>query len=244
MLASKNFNVTRGTVLIEEGFLPCHLRKLESGLVRVTTTIDQRVETVAHLTAGDFFSTECITGGESAYGVDVLSESASYNVIFTDNLSHLDVQRLARALGRQAHRMALAHSLTRRGELRSRVARYLLALAHTPLAQWEGKSVCLRGLKQEVIASAVGCLRVHATRLLKVLEEEGLLSTRYRCVRLLDLSGLYVAAGAHSVEAARMLDALFKSNVEGDGVEAAAVIEQVLAERTKYPRQQRQYTIG
>ncbi|HWG83964.1 MAG TPA: helix-turn-helix domain-containing protein, partial [Deinococcales bacterium] len=139
----------------------------------------------------------------------------------------------AQRLGRQAHRMAVCHALTRRGDLRTRTAHYLLGLAASPLAALEDdESVWIRGLTHEMIGSAVGCIRVHATRVLRSLEEEGLLSTAYRSVRLLDVPGLYKAAGADSDVSARMLSALFGGEDSREGV-AASVIETLLASRTQ-----------
>lgn len=233
MLAVKTQTSSCGAVLVEQGFVPCHLRRLDQGLARITCNIDGRVETLGHLLPGDYFSTESITGGESNCGIEVISDSAAYSVIFTDNLPMADVRLLAVQLGRQSSRMALTHALTRKGELRARVSRYLLGMAHSPLASWRGDgTITISGVTHELMGSAVGCIRVHLTRILKVLEDEGLVVTGYRSINLLDLPGLYESAGAQSSVAAKMLDSLFTNNVGGDS-KAAGFIEHVLSSRVE-----------
>ncbi|MCH1927131.1 helix-turn-helix domain-containing protein, partial [Shewanella sp. C31] len=79
------------------------------------------------------------------------------------------------------------------GELRARIARYLLFLADTPASYRDEKGLYVT-LSHEEIADATASTRESVSKILSDLRQEGLISTAYRKVYLLDLQALEAQA--------------------------------------------------
>mgnify|MGYP000448164969 CR=1 FL=1 len=100
---------------------------------------------------------------------------------------------VARNLARQMRRVLAYETHLQTGELRSRIARYLLFLADTP-ASFRDEGGLYVTVSHEEIADATASTRESVSKLLSDMRREGLIATAYRKVYLLDLEGLEAEA--------------------------------------------------
>jgi len=76
------------------------------------------------------------------------------------------------------------------GDLRQRVARYLLTLAETPLATRDARGRPAISATHELIAEGTASTRESVSKIITELRADGLIASGYRNVTLLDAEGL------------------------------------------------------
>lgn len=104
-------------------------------------------------------------------------------------MDHQALHQVAKNLARQMRRVHAYEAHLQTGELRARIARYLLFLADTPASARDGQGLYVT-VSHEEIADATASTRESVSKLLSDLRREGLLATAYRRVYLLDLAAL------------------------------------------------------
>jgi CRP/FNR family transcriptional regulator, LitR-dependent transcriptional activator len=109
--------------------------RVRDGLVRITRmTPEGRVLTVRHLIPGDFFGEEAFMDGKREEIAEALT-TAQIEAIDPALINQQDLMAITRSLSHQMQRLMDYEYHLQTGDLRQRVARYLLELADTPLAK-------------------------------------------------------------------------------------------------------------
>lgn len=104
-------------------------------------------------------------------------------------MSHEELHQVARNLARQMRRVQAYETYLQTGELRARIARYLLFLADTPASFRDAQGLYVTASYEE-IADATASTQESVSKILSDLRQEGLIATAYRKVYLLDLTAL------------------------------------------------------
>ncbi|MEN2983117.1 MAG: helix-turn-helix domain-containing protein [Thermus sp.] len=165
------------------------LYRLESGLVRIVELLpDGRTLTLRHVLPGDFFGEEALEGRRYRYAAEAMTE-AVVRGFEPKAMTHEELHQVARNLARQMRRVQAYETHLQTGELRARIARYLLFLADTPASFRDAKGLYVTASHEE-IADATASTRESVSKLLSDLRREGLIATAYRKVYLLDLKAL------------------------------------------------------
>ena len=186
--------ISRGSQVYYEGDRAESLYRLTSGLARMTKLSPSgRPVVVRHVLPGDYFGEAVLHGQHHHAEVQALTD-LTFDVLpaliqdpntlisVTKNLS----QQLERTMQFEAHLQL--------GELRERIARYLLQLRHTPLCELNSDGQPELSVAQEVIAQGVNASRESASKILKEMRLEGLIDVQYRRTVLLNIAGLEVLA--------------------------------------------------
>ncbi|MEZ0347793.1 MAG: helix-turn-helix domain-containing protein [Thermus sp.] len=173
---------------------PAHtLYRLESGLVRIVELLpDGRTLTLRHVLPGDYFGEEALEGKRHRYAAEAMTEAVVQG-FDPRRMDHEALHQVARNLARQMRRVLAYETHLQTGELRSRIARYLLFLADTP-ASFRDEGGLYVTVSHEEIADATASTRESVSKLLSDMRREGLIATAYRKVYLLDLEGLEAEA--------------------------------------------------
>lgn len=166
---------------------------LEEGLVRIVELLpDGRQLTLRHVLPGDYFGEEALEGGRHRYTAEALTEARA-QALDPRKFSHEALLLVARNLARQMRRVQAYEAHLQLGELRARVARYLLFLDRTP-----ARGEDLRGMyvlaSHEEIADATASTRESVSKILSDLRRDGLIETAYRRVYLLNPQALILEA--------------------------------------------------
>ena len=176
------------------------LYRLEEGLVRVVELLpDGRLITLRHVLPGDYFGEEALEGNAYRYTAEAMTEAVVQG-LDPRAMDHEALHRVARNLARQMRRVQAYEAHLQTGELRARIARYLLFLADTPLSARDRQGIYVT-VSHEEIADATASIRESVSKVLADLRREGLIATAYRRVYLLDLAALEREAGS-ALEAA------------------------------------------
>ncbi|WP_135256135.1 helix-turn-helix domain-containing protein [Thermus caldilimi] len=165
------------------------LYRLESGLVRIVELLpDGRTLTLRHVLPGDFFGEEALEGKRYRYAAEAMTEAVvrGYD---PRGMGHEELQQVARNLARQMRRMQAYEAHLQSGELRARIARYLLFLADTPASYRDERGLYVTASHEE-IADATASTRESVSKILSDLRYEGLIVTAYRKVYLLNVKAL------------------------------------------------------
>lgn len=165
------------------------LYRLRSGLVRIVELLpDGRTLTLRHVLPGDFFGEEALEGKRYRYAAEAMTEAV---VEATDpkGMDHEALHQVARNLARQMRRVQAYEAHLQSGELRARIARYLLFLSDTP-ASFRDEHGLFVTASHEEIADATASTRESVSKILSDLRLEGLITTAYRKVYLLNLKAL------------------------------------------------------
>ena len=171
------------------------LYRLEEGLVRVVELLpDGRLITLRHVLPGDY-----LEGKAYRYTAEAMTEAVVQG-LDPRAMDHEALHRVARNLARQMRRVQAYEAHLQTGELRARIARYLLFLADTPLSARDRQGIYVT-VSHEESADATASIRESVSKVLADLRREGLIATAYRRVYLLDLAALEREAGS-ALEAA------------------------------------------
>ncbi|MGQ9511327.1 MAG: helix-turn-helix domain-containing protein [Thermaceae bacterium] len=162
---------------------------LESGLVRIVELLpDGRQLTLRHVLPGDYFGEEVLEGVRHRYTAEAMTEARA-QALDPKAFSHQEIQEVARNLARQMRRVQAYEAHLQVGELRTRIARYLLFLDRTPARGEDVRGVYVLASHEEV-ADATAATRESVSKVLSELRREGLIETAYRRIYLLDRQAL------------------------------------------------------
>ena len=189
--------VRRGQTLYYAGDSSPSLYRLESGLMRaVRLTPQGRNLTVRHIHPGDIFGEETLHGLSRAHQVVALTDAA-LTPIHPERLSAAELWDLTRSLSAQLQRMMTDGVHIQDGDLRERIARYLLNLADSTLGGQHADGARYVRATHELIAEGTGATRESVSKLIGEMRDDGLLLPAYRCLTLIDESRLKGLSGYH-----------------------------------------------
>lgn len=165
------------------------LYRLLSGMVRIVELLpDGRTITLRHVLPGDYFGEEALEGKRYRYAAETMTE-AVVEGLDPKGMSHEALHQVARNLARQMRRVQAYEAHLQSGELRARIARYLLFLADTPASFRDEQGLFVTASHEE-IADATASTRESVSKILSDMRAGGLIATAYRKVYLLDLKAL------------------------------------------------------
>ncbi len=190
----------RGQTVYFEGDPALSLFKVETGLVRIAKlTPKGRVLTVRHVMPGDYFGEEAFTGHLRDHQVEALTDatlsSLDPKIINTESL-----QFLTRNLSDQLQRVMAYEYHLQIGDLRQRVARYLLQLAATPLGSVDEQGHHFIRATHELIAEGTSSTRESVSKIITELRSENLVQSGYRRITLLNLRILKELSEASDID--------------------------------------------
>ena len=164
--------------------------RVRDGLVRITRmTPEGRVLTVRHLVPGDFFGEEAFMEGRREEIAEALT-SAQIEAIDPAMINAQDLMAITRSLSVQMQRSIDYQYHLQTGDLRQRVARYLLKLADTPLARRDAHGRPVISATHELIAEGTASTRESVSKIITDLRADGFIASGYRSITLLDLEAL------------------------------------------------------
>jgi CRP-like cAMP-binding protein len=160
--------------------------RVRDGLVRITRmTPEGRVLTVRHLIPGDFFGEEAFMDGRREELAEALT-TAQIEAIDPGLINQQDLMAITRSLSKQMQRSMDDQYHLQTGDLRQRVARYLLKLAETPLARRDELDRSVISATHELLAEGTASTRESVSKIITELRAEGLIASGYRSIALVD----------------------------------------------------------
>ncbi|WP_041231744.1 Crp/Fnr family transcriptional regulator [Deinococcus peraridilitoris] len=185
----------RGDTLYYTGDPSTSLYRLEQGLLRaVRLTPQGRNLTVRHILPGDVFGEEALHGLTRSHQVIALTE-AVISPIHTQRLNGDDLWNVTRSLSEQLQRVMNDGVHIQDGELRERIARYLLNLSSSSLGGRHTDGRRFVRATHELIAEGTGATRESVSKLIGEMRDDGLLAPAYRCITLQNELALRELAG-------------------------------------------------
>ncbi len=164
--------------------------RVRDGLVRITRmTPEGRVLTVRHVEPGDFFGEEAFTEGRRDEMAEALT-STDIEAIDPALINHSDLFAITQSLSRQMQRLMDYEYHLQTGDLRQRVARYLLQLSATPLARSDENGRLLVAATHELIAEGTASTRESVSKIITELRSAGLIESGYRSIVITDSDAL------------------------------------------------------
>jgi len=183
--------------IVQAGAVPQTLYLILEGSVSVVVQDDKGREMVlAYLNVGEFFGEMCLFPEQQTRTAIVRSRTAilvaemGYQAFRTFSRQHPDIMfevagQLAGRLSDTSRRLRDLTFL----DVAGRLARTLLELTRQPDAKLGDKGALVRVSRQE-LARIVGCSREMAGRVLKRLEEDGLIASQGRSILVCSGGGL------------------------------------------------------
>ena len=164
--------------------------RVRAGLVRITRmTPEGRILTVRHVMPGDFFGEEAFMSGQREEMAEALT-TTEIDAIDPDRIGPDDLMTITRSLSQQMQRLMDYEYHLQTGDLRQRVARYLLTLADTPLATRDGRGRPSISATHELVAEGTASTRESVSKIITELRAEGLIESGYRNITLVDAEEL------------------------------------------------------
>ncbi len=183
-------NYRRRQTLYLNGDPARSLYLVQDGLIRITRmTPEGRTLTVRHVVPGDFFGEDALSDHERWEAAEALT-SARIEAIDPERIEPDHLIRITRSLSEQMRRLMDYGYHLQTGDLRTRVARYLLALAETPLASADESGHVKVAATHELIAEGTASTRESVSKIITELRQEGAIETGYRSLTLLDPEAL------------------------------------------------------
>ncbi len=168
--------------------------RVREGLVRITRmTPEGRILTVRHVEPGDFFGEEAFTVGERDEIAEALTNT-DVEAIDPDRINHADLFAITQSLSAQMQRLMDYEYHLQTGDLRQRVARYLMQLAATPLAARDELKRPVIAATHELIAEGTASTRESVSKIITELRSAGLIESGYRSILVLNAPGLQAVA--------------------------------------------------
>lgn len=168
--------------------------RVRDGLVRTTRmTPEGRVLTVRHLVPGDFFGEEAFVDGRREEIAEALT-TAQIEAIDPAMINQQDLMAITRSLSVQMQRSIDYQYHLQTGDLRQRVARYLLKLADTPLARRDAHGRPVVSATHELVAEGTASTRESVSKIITDLRADGFIASGYRSITLLDIEALQETA--------------------------------------------------
>jgi CRP-like cAMP-binding protein len=186
----------RGQTVYYEGDPALSLFRVESGLIRIAKlTPKGRVLTVRHVLPGDYFGEEALTKAWRDHQVEALTD-ATVVPVDPNGMTHENLSLVTRSLSDQLQRVMAYEYHLQIGDLRQRVARYLLELSKTPLGGTDEQARLYVRATHELIAEGTSSTRESVSKIVTELRAEGLVQSGYRRITLLDIPALEELAEA------------------------------------------------
>lgn len=180
----------RGQTVYYEGDPALSLFKVESGLVRIAKlTPKGRVLTVRHVLPGDYFGEEAFTGLLRDHQVEALTD-ATLSSLDPSNINGENLHHVTRSLSDQLQRVMAYEYHLQIGDLRQRVARYLMQLSITPLGGIDEQGHAFVRATHELVAEGTSSTRESVSKIITELRSEGLVQSGYRRITLLNSPAL------------------------------------------------------
>lgn len=160
--------------------------RVKDGLIRITRmTPEGRILTVRHVMPGDFFGEEAFMEGQHEEIAEALT-NAQIEAIDPQLINHTDLMTITQSLSRQMQRLMDYEYHLQTGDLRERVARYLLNLSETPLATEDAQGRMVVAATHELIAEGTASTRESVSKIITELRSEGLIESGYRSIVLVE----------------------------------------------------------
>jgi CRP-like cAMP-binding protein len=160
--------------------------RVRDGLMRITRmTPEGRVLTVRHVMPGDFFGEEAFMHGNREEIAEALT-NAQIEAIDPEMINHGDLMTITQSLSKQMQRLMDYEYHLQTGDLRQRVARYLINLSDTPLAVEDESSRHIISATHELIAEGTASTRESVSKIITELRSEGLIESGYRSITILN----------------------------------------------------------
>jgi CRP-like cAMP-binding protein len=180
----------RGQTVYYEGDPALSMFRVESGLVRIAKlTPKGRVLTVRHVLPGDFFGEEALTKQWRDHQVEALTD-ATLVPVDPSNMGVENMTSVTKSLSEQLQRVMAYEYHLQIGDLRQRVARYLLQLAQTPLGGTDENGQRFVRATHELIAEGTSSTRESVSKIITELRADGLVQSGYRRITLLNTAAL------------------------------------------------------
>src|SRR5690554_4034798 len=161
--------------------------RVRDGLVRITRmTPEGRVLTVRHVEPGDFFGEEAFTSTGRRDEMAEALTNADIEAIDPALINHQDLFAITQSLSQQMQRLMDYEYHLQTGDLRQRVARYLLQLAETPLSCHNDQGQSVVAATHELIAEGTASTRESVSKIITELRSAGLIESGYRSIVILD----------------------------------------------------------
>lgn len=172
--------------------------RLQEGLVRVTRmTPEGRLMTVRHVIPGDFFGEEAFRSKGRAEVAEALTVT-TIQAFDPSRINYQDLLTITQSLSSQMQRLMDYEYHLQTGDLRQRVARYLLTLANTPLAEQNDQGCKVIAATHELIAEGTASTRESVSKIITELRSEDLIDSGYRSIMITQADKLHrIAHGAH-----------------------------------------------
>jgi CRP/FNR family transcriptional regulator, LitR-dependent transcriptional activator len=191
---AQTLSYARRQTLYHNGDPANSVYRVRDGLVRITRmTPEGRVMTVRHVLPGDYFGEEAFTDGQREEIAEALT-NARIEAIDPAMINHGALIEITRSLSHQMQRLMDYEYHLQTGDLRQRVARYLLDLAETPLGGRDGHGRTVVAATHELLAEGTASTRESVSKIITDLRQEGLIGSGYRNVTLLDVEELRAIA--------------------------------------------------
>ncbi len=187
---SQTLKFQRKQTLYHNGDPAQSVFRVKDGLIRITRmTPEGRILTVRHVMPGDFFGEEAFMNTKREEIAEALT-NAQIEAIDPQMINHGDLMTITQSLSKQMQRLMDYEYHLQTGDLRQRVARYLMKLSETPLASQDENSRTMISATHELIAEGTASTRESVSKIITELRSEGLIESGYRCIVLLMPDGL------------------------------------------------------
>lgn len=190
----QNLSLKRKQSLFHPGDRSQSIFRVNKGLIRITKmTPEGKIITVRHLEPGDFFGEEVLSGEARTDLAEALT-SAQIEAFDPALINGSDLMMITRSLSAQMKRLIDYEYHLQTGDLRERVARYLLLLAATPLGIENEKGQMMVSATHEFLAEGTASTRESVSKIVSDFRMEGLIESGYRNIILLDKDELEMIA--------------------------------------------------
>lgn len=187
---SQTLSFQRKQTLYHNGDLAQSVFRVRDGLIRITRmTPEGRILTVRHVMPGDFFGEEAFMSGRRTEIAEALT-NAQIEAVDPEMINHSDLMTITQSLSQQMQRLMDYEYHLQTGDLRQRVARYLMKLSETPLATTNDAGYSVISATHELIAEGTASTRESVSKIITELRSEGLIESGYRSIVLVDADTL------------------------------------------------------
>jgi len=185
-VTAQTLSFNRKQALYHHGDNANSVFRVTSGLVRITRmTPEGRILTVRHVLPGDYFGEEAFMSGKREEMAEALTRT-EIEAIDPSRIDGADLMSITQSLSHQMQRLMDYEYHLQTGDLRQRVARYLLTLADTPLATRDAAGHPAISATHELIAEGTASTRESVSKIITELRAEGLIRSGYRNIVLVD----------------------------------------------------------
>lgn len=187
-------NFQRRQTLYHNGDPAKSVFRVMNGLVRITRmTPEGRILTVRHVEPGDFFGEEAFMTGKREEMAEALTSTA-IEAIDPEMINHSDLFTITQSLSEQMQRLMDYEYHLQTGDLRQRVARYLMKLADTPLATRDDLRRPVVAATHELLAEGTASTRESVSKIITELRSADLIESGYRSIVILNAAALQAIA--------------------------------------------------